>query len=765
MQSVVNHLLKFRWLYFFLSIAYVAFAAYGFKYFKFDASPRSYFEDGHPPFERFEDLEQTYGRDFRVFMMLSAKQGDLFNPESLSAIMEATEKGWLIENVRRVDSFSNYQLTFTEDDELMVEDLISAEVIESKALIDERKEIALNDIGVLNRMISEDGKHAAVIMALSVSDDDKAGHNRIVEASYALEEELKSKYPNIDIALTGNLLSNYHNIQIAIEDVALMFPLMFALMFILIGTLLKSPYPVFVAFTVATLSALAALGTGAWLGIEYSMLAINAFIISITIAVAHCIHIFTQFYVELNDKPKLEALSESLKINYFAVSMTTLTTMVGFLSLNFNDLPPAVALGNAAAIGTGLGWIFSLTVLPALVSIFPFKPHKPGSNKLEAAMSKLAEFVIRKRLSVMIGMSALTFLMIFLSFSNVLNDRFSEMIHEPHIFRSDTTAIDEHFGALYTANYDADSGSENGIADPEYLRKLDAFAEFLRVQPEVRSVHSFADVVKRLNQSMHNNDLSFYKIPDDRELTAQYILLYEMSLPFGLDLNDQLTLDKQRSRLLVAMPSIDTRQLMDLEQRVIDWQESGNLPEHMQHKGASMSIIWAHLSEDSLTSSLTGSVIALSLISLILLLMLKSVRYGVVSLIPNLVPAAFGFGGWFLYHGEVGLGLTCVVIITIGIVVDDTVHFLAKYKKAFDENGHDPEAAIRATFKQVGPALCITTMVLASGFIVLSLSKIVANSALGGVTAMILVAAFVLDVLLLPAVLLTIDKHRAKKNH
>lgn len=759
MPSVVNHLIKFRWFYFFLSIAYVAFAAYGFKQFKFDASPRSYFEEGHPPFERFQDLEQTYGRDFRVFMMLSAKQGDLFNPQDLQAIMEVTEKAWLIEHVRRVDSFSNYQLTFSEEDELIVEDFISDKVLKSKSLIQQRKAMAKNDIGLINRLISADGKHAAIIMALSVDDNDKSGHNRIVEAAYQIEDQIKSKYSNIDIALTGNLLSNYHNIQIAIEDVGLMFPLMFGLMFVLIGSLLKSPYPVFVAFIVATLSALAALGTGAWLGIEYSMLAINAFIISITIAVAHCIHIFTQFYIELRDKPKLEALKDSLKVNYFAVSMTTLTTMVGFLSLNFNDLPPAVALGNAAAIGTGLGWLFSLTVLPALVSLLPFKPHKLGSNKLELAMSRLAEFVIHHRLSVMLSMSALTFIMVALSFSNILNDRFSEMIHEPHIFRADTAAIDEHFGALYTTNYDADSGSENGIADPHYLRKLDAFAEFLRAQPEVRSVHSFADVVKRLNQSMHDNDPAFYTIPDDRELTAQYILLYEMSLPFGLDLNDQVTLDKQRSRLMVAMPSIDTRQLMDLEQRVIDWQqESNNLPEHMRHQGASMSIIWAHLSKDSLTSSLTGSVVALSLISLILLIMLRSVRYGLVSLIPNLIPAAYGFGGWFLYQGEVGLGLTCVVIITIGIVVDDTVHFLAKYKKAFEENGHNAEAAIRATFKQVGPALCITTMVLASGFIVLSLSKIVANSALGGVTAMILVAAFVLDVLLLPAVLLTLDK-------
>ena len=661
--------------------------------------------------------------------------------------------------MRRVDSLSNYQHTFSENDELIVEDIISAESLSSPISISQRKAIALNDIAMLNRLISADGAHAAVIMSLNVEGEDRDAHIDIVEKVYALEEYLKQAHPEVDIALTGNLLSNYHNLKIAISDMSLMVPVMFALMFILIGTLLRSALTMLVSMIIAMLAGTTALGLGALLGIEFSMLAINSLIITITITVAHCVHIFTQFFSAFKTQDKLSALKSSLSINFFAVSMTSLTTLIGFLSLNLNDLPPAVALGNAAAIGTGLSWLFSFTILPALVGLLPFKAHKSESSLLEKLMLELSDWVIAYPKRITLVMSALTVLMIVLSFSNILNDRFSEMIHEPHIFRADTTYIDQHFGALYTANYDLNSGSDNGVADPVYLERLDAFAEYLRAQPEVRSVYSFADVVKRLNQSMHNNDPNYYAIPESRELAAQYILLYEMSLPYGLDLNDQLTLNKQRSRLLVSMPSIDTKQLMNIEERVIAWQEK-NLPLTMQHKGAAMSIIWAHLSKNSLTNSLKGSVFALVLISIILLIVLKSIRYGLVSLIPNLVPAAFGFGGWYLYSGEVGLGLTCVVIITIGIVVDDTVHFLSKYKKFMQDNKNNAEVAIRETFKNVGPALCITTLVLSSGFLVLSLSKIVANSALGGVTAMILIAAFLLDVLLLPSILLIIDKDR-----
>lgn len=762
LNTLVNILVKQRWLLLFVSLLFTAFSFQGFKVFIFDASPRSYFSEGHPPYERFVDMEDTYGGDFRIFIMLSAIEGDMFEPQSMAALIDVTKSAWMLPYVRRVDSLANHQHTFSADDELNVEDLISTEVLQDTDELISRKHIALNDESLVYRLVSDDGKHMAVILSLTATGEDREGEADLVRRAYQLEERIKTEYPNVDIAMTGNLLSNYHNILIAISDVTLMIPVMFALMFILIGVFLRSGSTVCISLLVAVMAGIGALGLGALLGIEFSMLAVNALIISITVAVAHCIHIFTQFFTELKTKPKAEALAASLRINFFAVSMTSLTTCIGFLSLNFNDLPPAVALGNAAAIGTALAWLFSLTVLPALVMLLPFKAPKHDNRFLESKMSGLGDWLIRNKYSVLIVMSLLSVMMVWLSFSNVLNDRFSEMIHKPHVFRHDTEEIDKHFGALYTIHYDLDSGSENGVVDPEYLRYLDAYANYMRAQPEVRSVYSFADVIKRLNQSMHNNDPAYYRIPESRALVAQYMLLFEMSLPYGLDLNDQLTMDKKKSRLLVTMPSIDTRQLIIIEKRFWQWQQE-NLPLNMRHEGASMAMIWAHLSRDSLTNSLKGSVIALTLISMILLIVLRSFRYGIMSLIPNLMPAAFGFGVWYFISGEVGLGLTCVVIITIGIVVDDTVHFLSKYKKAMDENNGDAEQAVRVTFRQVGPALCITSMVLTSGFLVLALSKIIANSALGGVTAIILVSALVLDLLLLPALLLILDGRSNKE--
>lgn len=762
-DTVIDALIKYRWAFFVASLALSAFMFSGFKYFSFDASPRIYFDEGYAPYEDFLEMEDTYGRDFKVFIMLSALEGDIFEADHLQALNELTLKGWLMPFVSRVDSLSNFQFTYSEDDELYVEDLLPEEQFNNRQLIAARKEFALASQETAGRLVSLDGKHAAVIFSLYMTGEQTqgAGAIELMDSIYQFKDALKSKYPTIDIAVTGNLPSTYHNVDVATKDITYMVPVMFGLMFLLLGILLRSASTIFVALIVAVFASLGALGAGAWLGISYSMLSMNALIIGITVSIAHCIHIFTQMFHELKTKPKMDALSSSLKINFYAVSMTSLTTVIGFLSLNANDLPPAVALGNAAALGTALAWLFSLTMLPALVSLLPFKQPKTSELFIERQMSKIANFIIRRRYSVLIAMSALTLLMIFLSFSNQLNDRLIETLHEPHIFRTDTTAVDEHFGALYVYNYDMDSGEENGVADPAFLHDMDKFARFLRAQPQITSVYAFSDIIKRLNQSMHNDDPAFYKIPDSRALIAQYILFYEMSVPYGLDLNNQVTPDKRKSLIIVGLPSMETSADIELDQKIKQWIKI-NLPEKHQASNASISTIWSYLTVDSLKNSLEGSIIALTLISIILLFLLRSLRYGIISLIPNILPATFGFGFWFLYSGNVGLGLTCVMIITIGIVVDDTVHFLVKYQKALKDQNGNAEEAIRITFKQVGPALFITTLVLASGFSVLGLSQIVINSALGQVTSVILIAAFFLDILLLPALLLIVDRKKNK---
>ncbi|MDY6921009.1 MAG: efflux RND transporter permease subunit [Pseudomonadota bacterium] len=764
MPSVIAILIRYRWLFFLLSVGIMLFAGWGAKSMRFDGSPRVFFAKDNSEYQRFEAMEDTYGSDFKIFIMMSAREGSMLEPDNLRALREMTETAWTLPFVRRVDSLSNYQFTHSQNDELYVDDLFGDPVLENPALFAERRKVALRDPDIRNRLISADGNHAAVIMSLNLTYDEtqKPEGVDLVNQTVAMAEAIEAKYPGVQTAQSGSLLSTVYNLQVAQSDMSLILPVMFGLMFLILGLLLRSVSAVVISLLVAICSAVGALGIASWFGITFSILSINAVIITIIVAVAHCIHIFTQLFRDLKTLSKRDALASSLRINFFAVSITSLTTVIGFLSLNTNDLPPAVDLGNAAAIGTAMAWLLSLTLLPAMVILLPFKAHKTSEIAIDRIMDRLADVIIKHKYAVFFSMSALCAVMITLCFQNELNDKLNETLHEPHVFRSDTTKIDEHFGAMYIYSFDLDSGEQNGIFDPDYLKNLDKFATWFRQQPEVAGVNAFSDIIKRLNKSMHNDDPAYYRIPDNRQLIAQYVLMYEMSLPFGLDLGEQVTPDRRYSLLTASMPTLDTRTDIALDQRVWAWQQA-NLPAEMQNRNISLATIWSYLTIHSLVNSLEGSAMALVLISLVLLVLLRSVRYGIISLVPNLIPAMFGFGVWYLYSGNVGLGLTCVAIITIGIVVDDTVHFLAKYKKALHDNQGDAELAVRATFHQVGSALFMTTAVLASGFAVLGMSKIIINSALGQVTAVILIAAYLLDILLLPAILLIVDRNRKRQ--
>jgi predicted RND superfamily exporter protein len=232
-----------------------------------------------------------------------------------------------------------------------------------------------------------------------------------------------------------------------------------------------------------------------------------------------------------------------------------------------------------------------------------------------------------------------------------------------------------------------------------------------------------------------------------------------MSLPYGLDLNNQLDVDKSSSRLVATFKNMTSNEMVNLEEQIIAWFDV-NAPMY-EADIASPSLMFAHIGQRNISSMLIASSIALVLISILLGFALKSWRYGAVSLLPNLVPAAIGFGLWGIFQGQVGLGLSVVIGMTLGIIVDDTVHFLSKYLHARREKGADSKAAVHYAFDNVGRALWITTFVLGAGFMVLAQSSFRMNAEMGMLTAMTIVIALVVDFLFLPPLLMAIDKKKS----
>jgi uncharacterized protein len=247
----------------------------------------------------------------------------------------------------------------------------------------------------------------------------------------------------------------------------------------------------------------------------------------------------------------------------------------------------------------------------------------------------------------------------------------------------------------------------------------------------------------------------YYEIPKDRELAAQYLLLFEMSLPYGLDLNNQINVSKSATRFTVVFKEINTQTALALEEKAQAWLKENGLP-GMQSHGASPLIMFSNIALRNVESMIVGTALALVLISGILMVVLRSFKFGLISLIPNLVPAFMAFGLWALVFEEIGMAVSVVIALSLGVIVDDTVHFLSKYLLARRELGKTPEEAVRYSFHTVGKALWVTSIVLVTGFLVLASSGFTINSHMGYLTAITIGFALLADFLFLPPLLMKI---------
>jgi predicted RND superfamily exporter protein len=456
---------------------------------------------------------------------------------------------------------------------------------------------------------------------------------------------------------------------------------------------------------------------------------------------------------------KTTALIEAVRINFLPVSITSVTTIVGFLALNFSDSPPYWHLGNITAVGIAAAWLYSITLLPALLSLLPYRVKQGGGSEWsQRAMNRFADFVIGHNKKLLIGVGALTLALISFVPTLEFNDQWVQYFDERIEFRRDSDKAQAHFG-LYPIEFSVPAQGPGGISEPEYLDNLERFAEFLRAQPIVTHVYSLSDIMQRLNRNMHGDDPAWHRIPGDRELSAQYLLLYELSLPYGLDLNDRINIDKSATRVTATLTRTSTAETKAFFNSVADWQQT-NWPAYMQAAPTSAAVMFTYISERNMDNMVTGTIVAIATIALIMMFALQSLRLGALSLVPNGLPILTTFGAWALLVGTVGFSVATVASISLGIIVDDTVHFLSKYVRARRERGLSIEDSIRDAFHNVGTAIVVNTIILAAGFFVMTTSAFKMNVDLGLMTILAIVLALILDFLLLPALLLLGKRER-----
>jgi len=753
-------IVRWRWPVLILSVLFAFYAASGMKNLYFSSDYRIFFGPDNPQLAAQDALERTYTKVDMASFVIKPPEGEIFTREMLSLVRELTERAWQVPYAIRVDSITNFQNTKAEDDDLIVGDLVVEPEDLTDADLAEVKAIALREPTLVKRLIAEDGKTTQIMVTVETPDSESETVKKIVAPIREIAAEMREKYPGVRIALSGNIMMSMAFAEAAEGDMVNLFPVMFLLLALTIFIFLRSFMGMLASMSIVFLAVLSGVGAAGHLGWGLNSASVNSFVIILTISVADSIHLLITYFMHLRrGEGRKAATVETLRINMQPVFLTSLTTVIGFLSLNFNDSPPFRDLGNISAMGVAAAWLYSITFLPALMAILPMKPLGKGHFE-ENLISRYVEWVIRHKGRILVGTTATVLILAAFIPSIIYNDKFVEFFGKKVEFRQDADFMMENLTGAYTIEFSVPSGEEGGISNPEYLTKLEEFSHWLQDQPEVLHVLSFTDVMKRLNMNMNADDPGHYTLPQSRDLAAQYMLLYEMSLPFGLDLNNQIDVGKTSTRVTAILDNISSGEMKDVKFRAQQWFVD-HAPEAMLPAGGtSVNLIFAFLTKRTFDSMFWGTGIAFFIISACLVVALRSLRLGIVSLVPNIAPAIVAFGIWAVLVGEIGIFAASVTATALGLIVDCTVHFLSKYLRGRREKKFNAEDAVRYSFSMVGSALWISSLVLIAGFSSLMFSNFTMNSKMGMLTALIIAVALIIDFLLLPAILLYIDKRQ-----
>lgn len=701
-----------------------------------------------------------------IVIMLSTASGDMFTAGHLQALRDIHAGLAQLPHTVRIDSLVNAPYSVADGDDLSVHELLGQHTPLDEGPIGEVRRRALADQRLVHRLVNAQGS-AAVAVATFVPDID--ADIEMARQAYAQAQSLiatvQADNPELHFALSGSVAAMAAYFDAAMHDAMVLLPLALALALLAMLGYLRFESG---AWRTAAVSVGAVLlliicvvtipmALMPLLGIEATNVAVVIPVAILTLAVADCLHILITYYQQRPDAAhRNAALLSSLQTNAEAVWITSLTTALGFLTLNVSWALPYIVMGNLVALGVFLAWLATNTLFPALLSLATMQVSAQSHSV--KPMRRLARQVIRHQRWILLGTLGSLIIMAIGIPQNRMNDAWLEYLREDTRFGSDMKRLQEELGGIATYEFLLDSGSPNGIYEPAFLASVGAFADWLEAQPEVSYVQGLHTTIKQLNANLHGADPDHYALPKTRDEAAQYLLLYELSLPFGASLTNEVNLDKSALRLVAGLDSSDTITILGLRDRALHWFDV-HAPA-LKSSGTGDSIIISALSVQLTQNMIINTIMVLLAITVTIALMFRSPGYGVLSLLVNTMPILVSLGIWGLLVGNMGMGSSLVFSMTIGIIVDYSVHFLSKYRIARREKALDTHQAIEYSFSTVGIALLVTSGVLVLNFGLLCLSDHKLNIYMGGLIAITIVVALLSQLFLLPVLLLLADRYR-----
>ena len=759
---------------------------------KIDTTTEGFLHKTDPMRVQYDEFRDQFGRDEKL--MIAVKTQNIFDLdflEKLDRFHHALEDE--LPNIKGVDSLINARNTYGIEGELIVEPLIDNLPQNNEDLIS-LKETVTNNSLYKNSLYSEDFRMTTVTIDTETYsnngasqdatnlefddslefDDDSIGGQRLYLTDAENDEIISQTQQimqrfnddNFEIYLSGSAAIAGIFKQALMNDSVIFISLMMIVIMIVLFILFRRISGVILPLSCVSLTLIMTVSLMSIFSAPFTMATqiMPTFLLAVvTSASIHLLAVFYKDFAKTNDKKK--SLRYAMGHSGLAIIMTSVTTAVGLWSFSFSGVAPVADLGVFASSGVMVGLVFTLVFLPALVSVTNFKVVKQKSSE--------DEYSLMDRALIGISVFATTRPKLIISVSTVLiicaaiiaaQLRFShfplQWLPEDNFARVATEAVDENLKGSLTLEVIIDTEKTNGLYNPELLRVIDDVSKNINSISTgnmfVGKVISYIDVIKETNRALNENRDEYYAIPDDSDLIAQEFLLFESS--GNNDLASLVDANYSKARLTLKTPFIDSLEanaFIDNAQIYLD-QKFGSLAKvTFTGIGTLMTVTF----EEAIYSSAVSYILAFSLITILMVLLIGNLKIGLISMIPNLLPIVILSTIMVIFKMPLDMFTLLIGAIALGLAVDDTVHFMHNFRR-YELQYNDVDKAVRLTLMGTGRAITLTSIVLALGFLVLTFSQMNNMFDFGVLTASAILVALLADFFLMPAIMKLIIKDR-----
>lgn len=754
-MNLGDSVIRFRRYLVALSFVAVAFAMAGLPKVSISSDQNIFFPENNAERQTFERFEALFGSEETLTFVLGRDDRDLWSDQGIAAIRWITERTRTLPNVSRVESLVNFQFSRATEDGIDVSEFIVADLPLTKNIVDRLRGVAANDPRISGLLISEDGRAAGIFVTFNATAVTPVETTDAYERARDLARDFRKEFPELDISLIGSIAIDKSFQAASVADGQTLNVLMVLVIGIMVCVFWRSLKLVGIILMLVTVLSAMTIGVAGWLRYPITPVSAVSPIIVMSMFVANAVHIVHAFIgARTSGNTSRDAADIAISETSAAMAFTAFTTIVGFASLNFAESPPFRHFGNLVTVGVAVGWLLSVSVFPLLLRFAsPQKTAVYGGAKLIArGFARLAQGPELARWPTLAVALVVFGGLIATGLSRAsLDDNFIRFFGPSFEIRKASDYAAERLVGSYYVEYLLDAKTEGGAVDPKFLRDVDNFCKWLRKRADVAHVVCLTDTIKTINSNLHADDPALYVTPDDYDLASQLLLITEMSLPAGQDIGNQISVDRSAIRVTALTPDISTAGLRRLKsdgEQYFDSLQSRNGAAF----GTGLGIMFAYISIKNIEGMLINTLTVIFLIGLTFMVMMRDVRVALIMLIPNLFPIIGGFALWAFFIGDIGMTASVVGAMCVGIIVDDTIHFVARFKQQL-RRGAKVDEALGYSFETAGAAMIITSIILIAGFSMLGLSAFAVTWTIGLLSATMIALALAFDLLLLPALL------------